>query len=274
MSTRPSEPTAVEPGTARLRLPDSSFASTIRKTFPEEKKPNQRDDVSLLVTGISNLGEDEKGASFTVVPRAQLPHCSLFARVWMLYELREIESGRKYYEEGRQRVKISRDATKPADVAIMNADDVAPVWYIRIVHNQKSNAATTRDSVETEDRNLSQQPGNGEKTEKPTDGSGSQSGQAIDPASCEALRDKAEMPGNRGLMPGNRALLKSALKQSDAQFRNLVFTDYDQASKFAGWVRRNEGASLSNRCFNYPEGASLVPVRITEDECTAGAEVK
>jgi hypothetical protein len=59
-------------------------------------------------------------------------------------------------------------------------------------------------------------------------------------------------------------------EDSEAQgrpFRELVFTDYGQASKLAGWVRRHSGEPLSGRKFNYPPGASLVPFRKTWDEC-------
>jgi hypothetical protein len=56
-----------------------------------------------------------------------------------------------------------------------------------------------------------------------------------------------------------------------SHWRELVFRDYDLASRFAGWARRQHDPTLSDRSFNYPEcypnGASLVPFRKTEDDC-------
>jgi hypothetical protein len=43
-----------------------------------------------------------------------------------------IKAGYEYYEESKQTVEMSRDATEPADVEIMSADDVAPFWFVRL----------------------------------------------------------------------------------------------------------------------------------------------
>jgi hypothetical protein len=51
------------------------------------------------------------------------------------------------------------------------------------------------------------------------------------------------------------------------KFRDLVFTDYGQASKVAHWLRTNPGATVNNLKFNYPATASLVPFRKTHNEC-------
>jgi hypothetical protein len=47
-----------------------------------------------------------------------------------------IKAGYEYYEESKQTVEMSRDATEPADVEIMSADDVAPFWFVRLVGAQ------------------------------------------------------------------------------------------------------------------------------------------
>jgi hypothetical protein len=111
---------------------------TIQKRFPNDSKMSVRDDLMLLVTSSHLLEEDGKDleatkASVTVVPQVQLPHCRLLARVWMMYQQREIESGFEFYDESQQTVQISRDVTKPVDVEIMSADDVAPFWFIRVI---------------------------------------------------------------------------------------------------------------------------------------------
>ena len=111
---------------------------TIQKRFPNDTKMSVRDDLVLQVTGIHLLDEEGKDleetkASVTVVPQIQLPHCRLLARVWMMYQQREIKSGFEFYDESQQMVEISRDVTKPADVEIMSADDVAPFWFIRVI---------------------------------------------------------------------------------------------------------------------------------------------
>jgi len=111
---------------------------TIQKRFPNDSKMSVRDDLMLVVTASHLLDEDGKDleaakASVTVVPQVQLPHCRLLARVWMMYQQREIESGFEFYDESQQTVEISRDVTKPVDVEIMSADDVAPFWFIRVI---------------------------------------------------------------------------------------------------------------------------------------------
>jgi hypothetical protein len=58
------------------------------------------------------------------------------ARVWMLYEQRDIEGGRKYYEEWRQSMKFKRNIDDEDEVEIVSADDVSPaVWSIKMLPN-------------------------------------------------------------------------------------------------------------------------------------------
>ena len=175
----------------------------IRYRYPgDTPKAPIGDDLVLAITAMHLDDADDK-AMLTVLPQAQIPHCQLLARVWMLYAQRQIVTGREFYDESRQTVRIIRDAVQPADVTIMSADDVAPVWYIRIV-----------------------QPG---------------------------------PKGADGKVLGTRL--------TGGPYRALVFTDYDQASKLASWVRQRSGKPLNGRSFNYPDGASLVPWKPTGNEC-------
>jgi hypothetical protein len=124
-------------GNTRISLAIETDPWTVQKRYPTEEIPAINDDVVLVVTGMHiNDGADDltgKAASLTVIPQTQLPHCRLLARIWMLYEQRRITKGREFYDESRQTVELYRDATQPADVEIMGADDVAPFWVIRIV---------------------------------------------------------------------------------------------------------------------------------------------
>jgi hypothetical protein len=77
---------------------------------------------------------DAAKATMTAFPQAQLPHCALLAKVWMLYEWREISDGREHYEESRHSVTLHREAEVQENVEIVPADDVSPaVWSIQIL---------------------------------------------------------------------------------------------------------------------------------------------
>jgi hypothetical protein len=53
-------------------------------------------------------------------------------------------------------------------------------------------------------------------------------------------------------------------------WRDLVFTDYSQASNFAHWLRTTRAAKLPPLEFDYENGASLSPFKNTVDECGSG----
>jgi hypothetical protein len=75
----------------------------------------------------SDVEEANSDAGFTLVYNRR-------ARVWMLYEQRDIEAGRKYYEEWRQSVKFKRNIDDEDKVEIASADDVSPaVWSIKML---------------------------------------------------------------------------------------------------------------------------------------------
>jgi hypothetical protein len=181
----------------------------IRNKYPGDTHPTPiGDDLVLAITAMHLDDADDNASSLTLLPQAQMPHCPLLARVWMLYAQRQIVTGREFYRESQQTVRIVRDAVRPTDVTIINADDVAPVWFIQIVGNDQKNAN------------------------------------------------------------GRVQILGARL--TGGQYRALVFADYDQASKLASWVRQRSGRPLKDRSFNYPDGASLVPWKLTEDECDNG----
>jgi hypothetical protein len=52
--------------------------------------------------------------------------------------------------------------------------------------------------------------------------------------------------------------------------RELVFTDYGQASKLAHWVRTNHDHRIRQLVFDYDGTHSLVPVKNTNDVCVPG----
>jgi hypothetical protein len=112
----------------------------IHRQFPEQKVlSGVEDDLVLLVrsTKLDEVSNGKDKPSIDVLPEAPVPHCPLKARVWMLYEQRQIEAGRKFYDESRQRVRFVRDADKKIDVEIASADEVSPaVWTLKICQGQ------------------------------------------------------------------------------------------------------------------------------------------
>ena len=108
-----------------LRSPEEQHLTSIGKN-----------DLVLLVRDIklNEVSDDNKDkASIDVLPQAPIPHCPLKAKVWMLYEQRHIDAGRKYYDEAKQTVSFIRDEDKEQYVDIVGADDVSPaVWSLKI----------------------------------------------------------------------------------------------------------------------------------------------
>ena len=116
--------------------------STIYKTSLDEKyvTSKRKNDLVLLVrsTKLDEVSDgDKKKPSIDVLPQAPVPHCPLRAMVWMLYEQRHIEAGRKYYDEARQAISFVRDKDAEQYVDIVSADDVSPaVWTLKICAGQ------------------------------------------------------------------------------------------------------------------------------------------
>jgi hypothetical protein len=89
-----------------------------------------------LYDGVKPL--DEHIATLDIHPQQLIAHCPLIARVWMVYERRDIASGGEHYDEGAQSVSLVRDASAigsdnaPGIVSkIMDADSVSPaIWQI------------------------------------------------------------------------------------------------------------------------------------------------
>jgi hypothetical protein len=133
-------------GNTKVLLSVTTDPKVIRKRSLKGSvdKVDPDDQLVLLVTGAQLLkGAAElvnKDATITVLPQAQLPHCALRARVWMLYEQRKIDEGsRQYFAESQQVVSLIRDADEPREVEIVSADDVSPaVWSIQILPKPQS----------------------------------------------------------------------------------------------------------------------------------------
>jgi hypothetical protein len=139
-------------GNTTVSLSVVTDALTIQKRFPKDDhhKSPLDDAVVLLVTATHLDGDgledgqkqpadnDQKSPPITVLPQVPVPHCALQARVWMLYEERQVDSGRDSYDESRQAVSLLRDAEDKEDLEIMSADEVSPaVWSIHICDKPK-----------------------------------------------------------------------------------------------------------------------------------------
>jgi hypothetical protein len=130
-------------GNTIVQLSVVTDPATIRKKTPDQRvvETVHSDTLVILVTG-THLDngpielDESNGASIQALPLTPLPHCPLMATVWMLYEKRNIISGREYYEESQQTVSFIRDADEKTDVEIVGADEVSPAhWSIPILPN-------------------------------------------------------------------------------------------------------------------------------------------
>jgi hypothetical protein len=167
----------------------------------------------LISVGGSSAPNDAP-APFDVLPQVPVPHCPLWARVWMLYEERRVDKGRESYDESKQAVTLLRDAEDREDVQIMSADEVSPaVWSIQ---------------------------------------------------KCDARNCDTE----------NRTPLHAKISNGKGAWRNVVFTDYGLAVRFAHWLRiaKQETPQGSRYTFDYPNQSKesfniLRPFKKTTDEC-------
>ncbi len=129
-------------GNTKVLLTAVTDPDAIWRKYPNE--PTRRvadgDPIVLLVTGTHfNDVADEQATSASrrpaidVLPQVPVPHCALRARVWMIYEERQIDRGRESYDESKQAVVLSHDAEDKQDVDIVSADEVSPaVWTLRL----------------------------------------------------------------------------------------------------------------------------------------------
>jgi hypothetical protein len=110
------------------------------ETAKEERCPakvlptaNDDDGNLELVVSSAHLADGEPDPRIDVLPQSVLPHCSLKAKVGMLYELRTIKNGRRNLLEGLQEVELRQDESSARTVGIVPADDVSPaVWSIKV----------------------------------------------------------------------------------------------------------------------------------------------
>jgi hypothetical protein len=133
--TDPEKITKQAPGSEARRVP-------IWQTSEESPKKLQSGDtgpILLLVKRFDADGAngqspgDEIMPPIEVLPQVPVPHCPLRARVWMLYEKREVTSGHESYDEEKQSVKLVKTAEDKQDVEIMSPDEVSPaVWLLRL----------------------------------------------------------------------------------------------------------------------------------------------
>ncbi len=85
------------------------------------------------------------------------------------------------------------------------------------------------------------------------------------------------LPGETGVTDAAKAATKDAqdsaagkllqARVEDGAWRDIVFTDYGEASRLAHWLRNKYKSKLGVLNFNYPHGASLVPFKVTNNDC-------
>jgi hypothetical protein len=149
--------------TPRLSIMDKCHHGPLAQTEDQDvfdsKDPKDRDeDLVLLVTGIHPEDESPSPAgdvksttarekpqatpAIDVLPLVPVPHCALRARVWMLYEKRQVEDGtNNFYDESHQDVELIRDGEDKADVEVVSADEASPtVWSLRICDTSECDA--------------------------------------------------------------------------------------------------------------------------------------
>jgi hypothetical protein len=223
-------------GNTLISLSVVTDPATIRKSFPTDQKSFSADQVNAEITDkvvlqvtATHLQEEEAGAGeavdpITYSPQAWPPHCPLLARVWMLYQERQIQGDDwKYYAEAQQKVSLRREVESPKDVELLGADDVSPaVWHLKIIPVK----AAVPNS-------------------------------AGDPAAKESGQ-----------------LLQATSPEGDP--RDLVFTDYGQASALAHWLRTknptrsDDPVRIKSLTLNYHGGLGLMPFKDTQNECKTG----
>jgi hypothetical protein len=96
------------------------------KALPTGNDETDPDGNLELVVSSASLENGEQNPRIDVLPQSALPHCPLKAKVWMLYELRTIKSGRRNLLEGLQQVELRQDEFSAETVNIVPADDIAP----------------------------------------------------------------------------------------------------------------------------------------------------
>jgi hypothetical protein len=143
-------------GNTKVSLTVVTNPEMIRKRSPTDQRSSDDDPYVLLVTG-THFDEDgadrqsagkKKKPAIDVLPQVPVPHCALRARVWMLYEQRKVDRGHEFYEEGKQSVRLVRDAEDKQDVEIMGADEVSPaVWSLRLCKDPQCTGEGTSEDV-------------------------------------------------------------------------------------------------------------------------------
>jgi hypothetical protein len=139
-------------GNTKVSLTAVTDPETIWRRYPNEaaRRASDGDPVVLLVTAthFDADGADDRVASgaakplIEVLPETPVPHCALRARIWMIYEKRQVDKGRESYDESKQDVTLAHDAEDKQDVDIVSADEVSPaVWSLKICRDARCSNA-------------------------------------------------------------------------------------------------------------------------------------
>ena len=130
-------------GNTKVSLTAVTDPDAIWRKYPNEPvhRPADGDPIVLMVAGTHFNGDgaeeqsagDEKKPAIDVLPQGPVPHCALRARVWMIYEKRQVDNGRESYDESKQAVTLVHDAEDKQDVDVVSADEVSPaVWSLKL----------------------------------------------------------------------------------------------------------------------------------------------
>ena len=126
-------------GNTRIELSMLTDPHSILKREVSDRAPAAVDDDNMLALVVDKAHLTDRAqyldgdkATITVHPQDLLPHCPLIAEVWMIYEIRQVQTGRNHYLEGLQKVDLIRNGEIKQKVEIVPADDIAPaVWLIQ-----------------------------------------------------------------------------------------------------------------------------------------------
>jgi hypothetical protein len=137
-------------GNTKISLTALTDPDTIRRRYPGEQvqHPSGDDPIVLLVTKthfdedgdrpVDDKTKPDAKPAIDILPQTPVPHCALRARVWMLYEERQVDAGRESYDEAKQSVTMIHDAEDKQDVEIMSADEVSPAaWSLRLCESSQ-----------------------------------------------------------------------------------------------------------------------------------------
>jgi hypothetical protein len=105
----------------------------VAKALPAANDETVSGEKLVLLISSVHLADGEQDPRINMLPQSALPHCALKASVRMLYEMRNIKSGRSNLLEGLQQVELLQEESDAQAVDIVPADDISPaVWSIKV----------------------------------------------------------------------------------------------------------------------------------------------